>query len=88
MKKRSFLALGLTMLAVLLSGCTDAIRAKFSANGSSAHITCYSGTMVIFDGESTGKVQSSSNSDGYYFVDKADGKLKEVSGNCVVEYKE
>lgn len=43
---------------------------------------------MIYEGESTGKVSSELSSDGYFFVDKKDGKLKEVSGNCVIEYSE
>ena len=80
--KRLWVLLGI----IALSGCTDAARGKLSAYGGSAKIKCYSASEVIFEGESTGKVTSEANSDGYYFVDKADGRLKEVSGNCVIEY--
>ena len=78
---------GLLSIAVMSAvGCTDGSRAKFSAFGGAAKIKCYSGSLLIYEGESTGKVNSEANSDGYYFVDKKDGKLKEVSGNCVIEY--
>lgn len=60
---------------------------KLKAYGGSANIKCYSGEKLIYEGESTGKVQSEANSDGYNFVDKKNGKLKEVSGNCVIEYQ-
>lgn len=69
-----------------LVACTDAQQGKISALGGSAVVTCYSGDMLIFKGESTGKVSNSNQSDGYYFIDKSDGNLKEVSGNCVVVY--
>jgi len=59
---------------------------KVSAYGGSANVKCYSGTMLIYDGDSTGKVQNSQQSDGYYFVDRKDNKLKEISGNCIVTY--
>lgn len=36
---------------------------------------------------STGKVSSEQDSDGYYFTDAKDKRLKEVSGNCVIQYK-
>ncbi len=36
---------------------------------------------------STGKVESSDSSDGYFFVDAKDNKLKEVSGNCIITYE-
>ena len=71
-----------------LTGCTDGLVAKVSAYGGSASIACYSADLLIYQGQSTGKVQSEANSDGYYFVDRKDGKLKEVSGNCVIQYDE
>lgn len=86
MKKLAiFATLGLAI--AMSAGCTDAGMAKLQALGGSADIKCYSGTMLIYEGSSTGKVQSEANSDGYYFVDEADGKMKEVSGNCVIEYQ-
>lgn len=59
---------------------------KLSAYGGSANVRCYSAEKLIYEGDSTGKVTSSSSSDGYYFVDRKDNKLKEVSGNCVITY--
>lgn len=79
--------LGVVLLVCCsLTACTDAQKGKLSALGGSAVVTCYSGDKLIFQGESTGKVSNSAQSDGYYFIDKSDGKLKEVSGNCVVVY--
>lgn len=79
---------GIMILPLLfLIGCTDARMGKFTSLGSSANIKCYSGNKLIYDGVSTGKVSNASESDGYYFIDKADGKLKEVSGNCIIEYQ-
>lgn len=80
-------ALILLTSLVLLSGCTDAGLAKIANLGNSARITCWSGDTVIYDGESTGKVVSEQNSDGYFFKDAKDGNLKEVSGNCIIVYK-
>lgn len=71
---------------LILSACTDARWGKISAYGGSATVKCYSAEKLIYEGESTGKVSSSESSDGYYFIDKSDGKLKEVSGNCVITY--
>ena len=65
---------------------TDATRSKIMAFGSGATIKCYSGDVVIYEGKSTGKIKSEEYSDGYYFKDAADKKLKEVSGNCVIAY--
>ena len=85
MKKLIYVALAVSLL--FMSGCTDGKMAKFKALGGSARVTCYSGDRLIYDGYSTGKVSSPENSDGYYFVDKSDKKLKEVSGNCVITYE-
>jgi len=78
----------LLALTFLLSGCTDGQRGKLAAYGGSAKVECYSGNTLIYSGVSTGKVNSSESSEGYYFVDKNDSKLKEVSGNCVLTYLE
>ena len=69
-----------------LAGCTDATIAQLGAYGDAADIKCYSGTALIYDGRSTGKVESVQNSDGYLFKDAATRKLTEVSGNCVITY--
>lgn len=71
---------------LLLSGCTDAGNSKLFSYGDSATITCYSGGKEIYKGKSTGKVMSEKDSDGYFFKDASDKKLKEVSGNCVISY--
>lgn len=74
--------------STLLLGCTDGARGKIKAYGGSADIKCYSAELLIYEGTSTGRVASSESSDGYYFIDVEDLKLKEVSGNCVIEYKD
>ena len=72
------------IVALILTGCTDGMKAKFDSFGDSRSIICYSGGIKIYEGESTGKISSEQNSDGYYFVEKGTGKLLEVSGNCVL----
>lgn len=69
-----------------LSGwaCTDAERAKYGSIGSKHSVKCYSGGQLIYEGVSSGKVLSEDGSDGYYFFDKANGKLTEVSGDCKI----
>jgi len=85
MTKKVFLA---TIIVAMLglSGCTDRFMGKVSAYGGKAHIECYSGTKLIYEGTSTGKISSEANSDGYSFVSQKTQKLTEVSGNCVIEY--
>ncbi len=82
MKKLATLILSLS----ILSSCTDGQRGRLSAYGGSANVKCYSAEKLIYEGDSTGKVTSSSSSDGYFFIDRKDNKLKEVSGNCIITY--
>ena len=67
-------------------GCTDAQRGKLGALGEAARVECWSGGKLIYEGVSSGKLSSESNSDGYNFVDAKTGKFMEVSGNCVITY--
>jgi hypothetical protein len=71
--------------AIGMSACRGDI-ASIEAYGKSAHIVCYSGGKVIYDGHSTGIVQNESQSDGYYFEDADTGRAKSVSGQCVIDY--
>jgi hypothetical protein len=67
-----------------LAGCTDATKANWTTLGSPGDVTCYSGNMVIYQGRSTGKIQTVQNSDGWEFKDAATGKFVRVSGPCVI----
>lgn len=82
------LSLFLMSLTLLFSGCTDGQLGKLSSYNGSANVKCYSGDTLIYEGISTGKISNSESSDGYYFVDKKDNLLKEISGNCIITYKE
>lgn len=75
------------ILVVLLSGCTDAAFDKVANLGNGAHIKCYSGGQLIYEGDATGKILSEKESDGYYFRDKATDKLIEISADCAFYYK-
>lgn len=72
-------------LVLLLVGCTNAEMAQYTALGSSAHVLCYSGGKLIYDGYSSGKVLTEKQSDGWYFEDNKTGKLIRVSADCVIE---
>ena len=72
--------------AVLAASCTDTQMSELSAYGDPANVTCYSGGVVVFEGRSTGKVSSSTSSDGYLFRDASTRRLTEVSGDCVLQY--
>ena len=68
-----------------LDGCSNAEMAQWTALGSDAHIVCYSGTLVTYDGYSSGKVSTEHGSDGWFFKDKKTGHLMRISGACVIE---
>jgi hypothetical protein len=70
----------------ILSSCTDTKRAHFSAMGSPARVTCYSGGRLVLDDFSTGKVSNSDGSDGYEFKSATTGRLQQASGDCQVDY--
>lgn len=76
----------LIICSLLLAACTDANIGKFKALGTSGHVRCYSGNTIIYDGDSTGKIMNSKQSDGYFFIDRVTNKMVEVSGNCVINY--
>lgn len=84
MNKKTVLILAL----LTLSGCNSSVsKIKNTWGDAPAHITCYSGGKVIYDGVSVGKPFSEEKSDGYFFTDKATNDLMEVSGQCVIVYK-
>jgi hypothetical protein len=71
-------------LFMLLIACTDTEIAQLTAIGEPGHITCYSGGQVIFEGDSTGKIATEEQSDGWKFMDAATGRLVRVSGDCLI----
>jgi hypothetical protein len=71
-------------LFMLLIACTDTDIAQLAAIGEPGHITCYSGGGVIFEGDSTGKIATEKDSDGWKFMDAASARLIRVSGDCVI----
>ena len=75
----------LSVLALLMgSGCTDATMSKMGGYGDTFTVKVLGpDTMITY--HSTGKVISEEKSDGYYFTDKATGKLIEVSGTVIIE---
>ncbi len=80
MKKLLFIA----VLAIIISSCTDATKAKFTNFGSEFKVEMYSGGVLVKTWISSGKVLSEKGSDGYFFVDKSTNKLVEVSGDVVI----
>jgi len=82
MKKGSVL---LVVIATLfMVSCTDSKREKLFNYGNEFKVEMYSGGQLVRSWISTGKVNSEQGSDGYYFKDKATGKLVEVAGDIVI----
>lgn len=79
----------ITVLIVLGSSAIkifkDSSVAQLRAMGSPHRVTCYAGTAVIYQGESTGNVSSEGSSDGWFWKDTKTGKLVEASGTCLFE---
>ena len=75
------------LITLSLSGCSRASLAQLSNTGEDGIITCYSGGKVIYQGESTGKVQNEDKSDGYYFEEKGTDDMIETNSQCIIRYK-
>lgn len=73
------------LACVLVSGCTDSYRSSWEALGSEHRITVWSGGVAVKVYMSTGKTHTEHDSDGWYFRDKATGKLVRVSGTVTIE---
>lgn len=73
------------VLSLLIASCTDTDRASINAYGNPGIISCYSGGKLIFEGSSTGVIQTVSHSDGWEFKDSKTGKFIRVSGDCVIQ---
>lgn len=72
------------VFVMLLNGCTEAERGKVASFGRDGHVKCYSGGQVIFEANSSGKINSERDTDGWYFVEKETGELYRVSGDCII----
>lgn len=74
----------ITLFIILSCSCTDASRARLTGYGDEYKVEMYSGGQMVRSWTSSGKVNSEGGSDGYYFNDKATGKLIEVAGDVVI----
>jgi hypothetical protein len=78
----AIIAVGLIAASV---GCTDTQVASFEALGKPGHIKCYSANTVIYEGDSTGRIQTVDSSDGWEFREAGDNAFIRVSGACVIK---
>lgn len=75
-------------MTVFAFSCSDARKAKIGGYGDEFKIQLIKcDGKVAMEWTSTGKVRSEESSDGYYFMDKATGKLVEVTGTLVITKK-
>ena len=72
------------VVSTMMLSCTDARREKLLNYGNEFRVDMYSGGKLVKSWTSSGKVNSEQGSDGYYFKDKATGKLVEVAGDVVI----
>lgn len=73
----------LLLCTLIFSGCS-ATKLKISSLGKDHKIIQYSGGVKIGEWISNGRVLSQKDSDGYFFQDKATGKLLEISGDVQI----
>lgn len=75
----------LSLLSIaFIVGCSNANVAALQAWSKPHKIVCYSGGVEIYNGESTGKIENESSSDGYYFQDSKTHLFVTVSAQCVI----
>jgi hypothetical protein len=73
------------IISMSLLSCTDAYKAKVGGLGDRFNVE-----LINCDGSvthkwvSSGKVESESNSDGYYFMEEKTNKLIEVTGTLII----
>jgi hypothetical protein len=73
-----------SIITLSACSCTDAGKAKITGYGGEFRVEMFSGGQMVRSWISSGKVKSENGSDGYYFNDKATGKLIEVAGDVVI----
>ena len=81
---KNFVGIVVCIILLGLVSCTDAKMKQLTTIGNPGKIRCYSGGVIIYEGESTGKIATENQSDGWYFEEKGTGNLVRVSGDCVI----
>ena len=74
----------LIVMCAILVGCTDAEYKQYSTLGNVGTITCWSGGVMIYTGNSSGKIATEISSDGWFFEDSQTHELIRVSGDCLI----
>lgn len=79
MKKITLGVVLFAIVAVAVSGCTNAQRAEIGRYGSDAQIEAYDFGVLVYSGESEGKLKEKEG--GYLFVEKGTGDTIQVKGS-------
>lgn len=85
-----FIILICLIATLAFCGYTNAERSKYGqwlSGTSTAFVRCYSGGILIYEGESEEKPISEQDSDGYSFVEKDTGKLLDIVYTHRIHYK-
>jgi len=83
MKLIRFAVLGLLLC---VASCTDASCAKtVKSYGKESKVRLWSGGKVAVEWTSSGRVEDDQSGSGFYFVDKATGRMVRVQGDVSVE---
>lgn len=73
------------ILCIGMTGCMDATLSQYGAIGSPHKIVLWSGGKEAKIWYSTGKVLTEKETDGWFFTDRATGKLVRLSGTVSIE---
>ncbi len=83
--KISYKLLILFIFALTQISCSNADIRDMKSIGKPANVSLYSGGVLIRHWVSTGKIQTMSDSDGWFFEDNETHKLIKVTGTVVIE---
>lgn len=86
MDRISKVLFGLMVLAAAACGFADAKPAAASRKvwDLPAHVTCFSGGVIFYEGDSEGTVEHFYRSEGVFFTEKDTHAFMRVNGDCTV----
>jgi hypothetical protein len=67
-----------------LAACTDVGFQKVTNFAQPFHVKCFSGGQLIYEGNTTGRLENEEGSDGWAFVDAKNQQFTRVNGDCVI----
>lgn len=82
--KRIIIIVAIALGTLSLGSCTDAYKSSWGGLNNEHKVELYSGGKIVKTWTSTGKVNATEHSDGYYFRDKKCQCNVEISGDIVI----